>query len=82
MQVKEIRDKSIETCLEKYDTDNPSKNEEIKNKILQTFRDKFGCDNPMQVEEIKLKSIEKSVDHYIKMVVFQLVNNNYIYIIY
>jgi len=65
----EYREKTKETCLEKYGCVNPLQSIDIREKVKQTCLEKYGCVNPSQSEEIKEKKketcLEKyGVDHY------------------
>ena len=57
---KEIADKSIKTCREKYNTDYTFQTDNNKNKTIETYQNKYGVNHPSQVEHIfKKQQISK-----------------------
>lgn len=63
-QLKEVKDKIVETNNELYGVDNPQQNKEIKNKSEETNLKKYGCKNVFQNENIKIKSRETTLKKY------------------
>lgn len=63
-QVEKIKDKSRNTCIEKYGVDNVSKSEEIKQKKVETCRTNFGVDNPNQSEKVLDKRKRTNLEKY------------------
>ena len=58
------KEKSKQTCLEKYGVENPFQNPIIKEKIKQYNLTKYGVENPSQSQEIKEKKIQTSLKNY------------------
>ena len=58
-QLEKVKEKIIETNLEKYGCENPQQNKEIKEKTEQTCLEKYGVDNPSKNKDIinKIKNI-------------------------
>jgi hypothetical protein len=54
-QVSEIRNKQMNTCLEKYGGYSPSCDKDIKKKIIRTNINRYGTKTPAENEEIKNK---------------------------
>ena len=52
------REKSKQTCLEKYGVENTLQNENIKQKSKQTCLEKYGVDSYMKTEKFRKKSIK------------------------
>lgn len=55
------RERAVQTCLEKYNVDNPFKNVE---KVKQGVKDKYGVEHPCQNEEIKGKLKNTMYERY------------------
>jgi hypothetical protein len=64
MQSKEIRDKTIATCMEKYGVESSLQSQEIKDKIKATCMEKYGVENPMQNAEISENSSKNAYKAY------------------
>lgn len=62
-QKRNIQEKSLKTCLEKYGVDNVFKNKQVKEKIKNSLQEKYGVSNPraLQLNEnyIPLKEKKK-----------------------
>lgn len=52
---KEKQEKTKQTCLKKYGTENPRQNEIVKEKSKQTCLERYGVDNPAKSQIIKEK---------------------------
>ena len=50
LQLQNVKEKAVRTCLEKYGVDNVMKSEEIKEKVKSTARNRYGVDNCNQKE--------------------------------
>ena len=61
---KEIREKTKQTNLERYNCENPFQNENIKNKIKQTNLERLGCEHPLQNKEIREKIKQTCIERY------------------
>ena len=61
---KEVKEKYIQTNLEKYGVEHPFQSEEIKEKKKQTCLEKYGVEHPFQSEEIKEKKKQTSLERY------------------
>lgn len=60
----EYKQKSRQTCLEKYGVEYTAKAKEVKDKIKQSFRQKYGVDYYTQTEEHKKKVQETCLKKY------------------
>lgn len=67
----EIKDKHIQTYIEKYGVDNPVKNKEVKEKIKQTNLDRYGVENVYQSKDIQDKIKKTNLERYGVEHVFQ-----------
>ena len=67
----EIKDKHIQTYLDKYGVDNPAKNKEVKEKIRQTNLDKYGVENVYQSKVIQDRIKKTNLERYGVEHVFQ-----------
>ena len=56
MQSFDVRKKAINSCINKYGFEHPTKSSEIKEKIKQTNLKKYGVENTHQVPEIAEKA--------------------------
>lgn len=63
-QLQEIQDKSRQTCLERYGTENYSQSEEGKMKFKARSVLLYGVENPFQSEEIKRRIKETNLKRY------------------
>ena len=63
-EIKEIVDKRIETCLDKYGVESVLKNEEIYEKFKQTLFKNYGVIIPYHSEEIKNRGEQTCLDKY------------------
>ena len=54
-QLKETKDKKVQTSKEHYGTDNPMQSDEIKSKLSQTMLDRYGVDNYAKSAECQEK---------------------------
>lgn len=54
--LKEVQEKSKQTCIAKYGTDNTAALESTKEKRRLTCQEKYGVDAPMQLDEVRNKS--------------------------
>lgn len=57
---KNSKNKTIQTCLARYGTENPFQNEEVKQKIRDTNIMKYGVSNASQNHDIQIKKINTS----------------------
>ena len=58
------KEKSKQTCLEKYGVEHLSQSEQIRNRSKQTCLERYGVENPMQNQEIKNKSKNTNINRY------------------
>ncbi len=63
-QLDSIKEKIIETNIDKYGVKNPFQSDYIKDKIKQTNLKKYGYEYAMQSDEIKEKVIKFNLSHY------------------
>lgn len=71
----EVKEKRKNTCLSKYGTDNPMKNETIKESYYKSINDKFGVKNISQLETTKDKVKKSNKERYGVEYVSQLESN-------
>lgn len=69
------REKTKQTCLERYGVENPGQSEKIKNRRTQTNLERYGVEYASQSEEIKSKvkqtyQLHYGVDHPMKNIEF------------
>ncbi len=64
LQLKEIKEKTIQTNLKKYGVEFPSQSKEIKEKTIQTNLKKYGVEFPSQSKEIKEKQKTTCLEKY------------------
>jgi hypothetical protein len=63
-QLKEVKDKKAQTCLEHYGTSCSLTVDDVKEKIKQTCLEKYGVDNPAKNEQVKEKSRQTNLQKY------------------
>lgn len=63
-RIKHQRQKTLDTFIKNYGTDNPFNTEKIIEKRKKTNRDKHGFDYPMQSKEVRQKSINTNLEKY------------------
>ena len=61
---KEVKQKTINTNLERYGTENPLGNKDIQEKKEKTNIERYGFKTPLQNKEIRNKSIQTMLDKY------------------
>ena len=61
---KEVKEKYIQTNLEKYGVEHPFQSEEINEKKKQTSLERYGVEHPSQNKEIKEKSKQTCLEKY------------------
>jgi len=61
-QSEEIKNKKINTCMNKYGVDNPSKLKSVKNKKRKTCLTNYGVDNPSKSIEIQSKKSSNTLN--------------------
>jgi len=59
-----VKNKRMQTCLDKFGTKTPSENILVKEKIIKTNIKKYGYNSPIQNEEIHKKSLKTLKDNY------------------
>lgn len=59
-----VKNKLVNTNLERYGFEYSSKNENVKNKLVNTNLKKYGVDNPMKIKAIKDKVVETNLKKY------------------
>lgn len=57
-----FREKSRQTCLERYGVDNAAQSAETKLKIKSTLIKRYGVDHPMKCDEFKKKAFDSKVE--------------------
>jgi len=60
----EIQEKRKQTCLVKYNADNPFKAQEVQEKTKKTFIAKYNTDSPLKSKEIRNKIEQTCLDRY------------------
>jgi hypothetical protein len=60
----EVREKTKQTCFERFGEDNPNKNEKVKEKMKQTNLDRHGVDNYSKTKEFKEKYKQTCLDKF------------------
>ena len=63
-QSKEIKQKIIDSNIQKYGVINPTQNIEIRNKQKKTCLEKYGAENPFQAEIVKEKIKQQNLNLY------------------
>jgi hypothetical protein len=63
-ELEKIREKTKNTCLEKYGKDNPAKVNDIKQKMKDTCLIKYGTEYALQNEEVKEKRKKYNLEYY------------------
>lgn len=58
------REKTRQTCLERYGVDNPRKNDAVKDKGKQTCLERYGVDNPQKNTKIKEQTKQTCLKRY------------------
>lgn len=61
---KDKREKTKQTCIERYGGVAPAKNQSIVNKAKQTCIERYGVENAMQNKNISKKSHQTNIDRY------------------
>ena len=61
---KEFQEKYKQTCIERYNCENPFQNKEIRDKVKQTCLEKYGCINPMQNKQVQEKGKQTNLEKY------------------
>lgn len=64
LKIKEIKDKSKNTCLLRYGCENPMQSKEIKAKAENTLFEKYGVYHPLQNEKLHNKANQACIDKY------------------
>ena len=63
-QLEEVKQKIMNTCIERYGVTTTLKTKEVREKTLNTMIEKYGCDHPMHSEEIKKQVFETNIEKY------------------
>ena len=63
-ELKEVKEKSKQTLLQKYGVDNPSKLQDVKDKKKATCLQNYGVDNPSQAKIVVAKKQETWEEKY------------------
>jgi len=64
LQSVEIRERFIQTSIDRNGVSNPSKSQLIKDKKLQTNKEHWGTENPMQSKKIQKKQIQTMISRH------------------
>lgn len=63
-QTKEVKEKRVNTNMEKYGAKNPFESKEIKQKIKETNIERYGTEFPTQTAEVRQKTEQTNLDRY------------------
>jgi len=61
-QSEEVKEKIMQTNLERYGVEYPSQSEEVQEKVRQTNLERYGVENPSQSEEVKEKKKQTNLE--------------------
>lgn len=61
---RKIREKTIDTSIERYGADHPWKNKQVRQKIEETSKERYGTSYPTQTDEVKSKTAATNLSKY------------------